>query len=188
MPAKTATYAALLLGINIGPHKRVPMAELKKMCERLGHVNVRTLLASGNVILEARNTDAGTLAREMEAQLKKTFGFEVGVIALTGNDLLKMLEEDPFRKIPATQNTRLYATLLAEAPRAKIALPPKHTAPDGGSFEILRVSDQAAYSVVVLGETGTTEAMEVLKKLFGKKITTRNWNTIRKIAEKISGK
>lgn len=56
------TYAAFLLGINIGPHKRVPMSELKKMCERMGFENVRTLLASGNVVFDAPKKSADTLA------------------------------------------------------------------------------------------------------------------------------
>ena len=56
------SYAALLLGINIGPHKRMPMGELKKMCECMGFANVRTLLASGNVIFDAPARSTETLA------------------------------------------------------------------------------------------------------------------------------
>ncbi len=43
-------YVAFLLGINIGPHKKVPMANLKEVLEKLGFTNVKTLLNSGNAI------------------------------------------------------------------------------------------------------------------------------------------
>lgn len=46
-------YAAFLRGINIGGNKKVPMADLKKMLEKIGFSNVQTILVSGNVVFDS---------------------------------------------------------------------------------------------------------------------------------------
>ncbi len=45
-------YVALLRGINLGTRNRVSMASLREVCEQSGASNVRTLIASGNVVLD----------------------------------------------------------------------------------------------------------------------------------------
>ncbi len=52
---------------------------------------------------------------------------------------------------------------------------------DDGSFQILSVKDRMVYSVLDVSQTKSTDAMNVLEKIFGKQITTRNWNTLLKI-------
>ena len=46
-------YAAFLRGINVGGHTIIKMGELRKVFESLGFWNVKTVLASGNVLFEA---------------------------------------------------------------------------------------------------------------------------------------
>ena len=53
-------HVALLRGINVGKAKRIAMADLKTLMERLGYREVRTLLNSGNVVFTA---PAATLVR-----------------------------------------------------------------------------------------------------------------------------
>ena len=55
------TYIALLKGINVGGNRRLPMADLKAALTEAGFDDVRTVLASGNVVLEAPTTDPATL-------------------------------------------------------------------------------------------------------------------------------
>lgn len=179
--SKSQRYAAFLLGINIGKHKPVPMAELKQMCEGMGFENVRTLLASGNVALVAKKHSNTALAKKIEEQLELTFGFEVGVIVRTMAELMKFVETDPFAKVKVTKDTRLYVTFLEEQPAEKIETPLKVEDKRGGKFRILAVRDSAVFSVVELGKSKTTDAMNILKEMFGEKITTRNWNTILKL-------
>lgn len=175
------TYAAFLLGINIGSHKRVAMSELKKMCERMGFENVHTLLASGNVVFEAPKKSVDTLAHELEMQLKKTFGFEVGVIVRTIADIQKMIDATPFKNIDATKHIR-YVIFYTEQPKEKI-LAGKIQDKKGNSFRILSVSDNAVFSARELDASATPDIMSVLGKMLGKKITTRNWNTIEKLIQ-----
>src|ERR1043165_6840469 len=43
-------YVALFRGINVGKAKRIAMADLRKLLEKLGYTAVATLLNSGNAI------------------------------------------------------------------------------------------------------------------------------------------
>jgi uncharacterized protein (DUF1697 family) len=47
------TYSALLRGINVGGHKKVPMAELRELLTKSGLENVQTYIQSGNVIFHS---------------------------------------------------------------------------------------------------------------------------------------
>ena len=57
------TYLALLRGINVGGHGKLPTAELTRLCTAAGFENVRTYIQSGNVIFTATPAIAATLLR-----------------------------------------------------------------------------------------------------------------------------
>jgi hypothetical protein len=44
------TFVALLRGINVGGKNKIPMADLRQLCERLDFGNVQTYIKSGNVV------------------------------------------------------------------------------------------------------------------------------------------
>jgi uncharacterized protein (DUF1697 family) len=174
-----ADYVAFLRGINVGGHRPVPMQGLKKAFESLQFKNVRTLLASGNVLFEAPRAD--TVAREMkiEVQLMKTFRHEIGVFIRTMEDLQRLSASRPFSGIPVTPQTRLYVTFLSEKLGKDLQIP--YESP-GGNFKILRASEREVWSVVtILPNSRSVDLMQVLEKKFGQRITTRNWQTILRV-------
>lgn len=181
MPTASITYVALLRGINVGGNKKVPMADLKKMLEKkMGFTNVRTLLASGNVLFDAAVASASELTHKLETQLHKTFGFEVPVILRTLADIQKIAKKKPFKGINITPETRLYITFLGENSK-KSTLKIPYESP-GKDFTILRASGSEVCSVLTLNpQTRSVDVMGVLEKEFGKNVTTRNWNTVEKI-------
>ena len=63
-------YAALLRGINVGRNKRVAMEDLRKILGRLGHVDVKTYLNSGNVVFTSRSENPRGVASEIEEALR----------------------------------------------------------------------------------------------------------------------
>jgi hypothetical protein len=71
-------------------------------------------------------------------------------------------------------------TFLKEEPKTGLKIP---YASDDESFRIIGLTDKAIFSVVDLEKTGTADAMNMLEKEFGKSITTRNYNTIVRIAK-----
>lgn len=173
-------YIALLRGINVGGNKIVPMADLKKMLGKMGYKNVKTILASGNVLLEARETKAQKLAETIGKKFEETFGFNSHIIVRTAEQIKKLVESEPFKGITVTADTRLYITFLTEKPKSVLQIP--YTSPDGG-FQILAVNESEVCSVLTLSpKSDTVKSMAILEKEFGKNITTRNWNTVMKFS------
>lgn len=173
-------FVALLLGINVGGNRKVPMGDLRKLFEKLKFTNVKTLLNSGNVVFESSESNKENLREKIEKALMSTCGFEVFVIVLSHKEIQKLVDEDPFKNIKITPNTRLYVTFLSEKPTTNLKISYESPKQD---FKIIRVTDNAVISVLELSEKDkTTDAMKVLNKICGKKITTRNWNTVKKIA------
>ena len=174
------TYVAFLRGINVGG-VIVKMDALKKAFESLRLKNIRTLLASGNVLFETKQTAAGVLTKTIEEKLKKTFGREIGVIVRTLAELERLAKSDPFKGIKVTPKTRLYVSFLSEKQKSAIKIP--HKSP-GADFKIIRLTETEACSVVTVTPNpreGTLGLMDFLDKEFGKRVTTRNWNTIEKV-------
>jgi len=172
-------YAAFLRGINVGGHKTVKMEELKKAFAALGFENVKTLLASGNVLFAAPRASESTLVKKIEKKLETAFGHEIGVLIRKIEGLQRLAEANPFAGIKVTPQTRLYVTFLAEKPKSGLKIP--YESPDK-NFKIIRANGSEVCSVLTLSPNSrTVDLMSILEKEFGRKVTTRNWNTIDKI-------
>lgn len=177
------TYTAFLRGINVGGNHKVPMKDLRTALESLDYTNVTTLLNSGNVIFDAPITAETDLAASLALSLEKTFGFPIPVLIRRADALLAFVNDNPFQAISTTKDTRLHVSFLKHATTAD------HTFPwstADGAFQILGVKDLAAFSVLNLSVNGTPKGMEAIERLFGKEVTTRNWNTILRMATKLN--
>jgi uncharacterized protein (DUF1697 family) len=171
-------YVVLLRGINVGG-KQVSMQKLKEMLVNMKFENVQTLLNSGNVVLQAPSKDIQALTAKIEKEIQKTFRFPVAVIIRPMEEVQSLVASNPFVGITTTSQTRLYVTFLSEKPNSKITLPYVSAEKD---FQIISITDTVVCSALTLSEKrGTTDVMKILEKEFGKKITTRNWNTVIKI-------
>lgn len=172
-------FAALLLGVNVGK-RRMKMADLKQSFVDLGYENVKTLLASGNVLFDTE--DSKKVATEkIEKKLLGDFGFEVKIILKPQEEIKKIIELKPFKGIPVTKNTRLYVTFLGAKNTSALSMPYFSPLKD---FEIIKIDDYEVYSVLtVTPGARTVDSMKILNKEFGKFNTMRNWNTVLKLIE-----
>ncbi len=179
MSTSLLAYVALLRGINVGGNKKVPMALLKKMLEKMGYTNVKTLLASGNAVFETTERDAEQIRSSCEKQFEKTFGFTSSFIIRKISDIVALAKADPFKGITVAPDIRLYITFLPGKPKSTLKIP--YTSPEG-DFRILKVTTGEVMSVLDLSKgSGTVDAMKIVEKEFGKEVTTRNWNTVLKL-------
>ncbi len=169
-------FVSLLRGINVGGHKKVPMADLKKHYEKLGFINVKTLLNSGNVVFEGDESDLPKIPDDLE----KAYGFKIPVITIPFDRVSKIVDKDPFKNIEVTHKTRLYVTFLPQKHNDPLEIP---YSSDDNSFQIIDQTDTSIFSVLDLEKAGTVDAMKILEKAYGKNITTRNFNTILKISK-----
>ena len=178
----TQTYVALLRGINVGGHHKVPMADLRKEMEGMGFSKVITLLNSGNVIFEGPKGELGDIESQLENDLGRIFGFPIPVLLRTGQAIQEIVEADPFKEFELTKKIRFYISFLQGEAKHDLTLP---WVSEDTSFTIVDVQHQAIISVLDIGLSSTPKGMEALEKIFGKKMTTRNWKTLNRIAGKL---
>jgi uncharacterized protein (DUF1697 family) len=187
MSKQKPSLVAFLRGINVGGHT-IKMADLKEAFESLGSENVKTVLASGNVLFDhalfgAAHAGADALTNTLETGLKQRFGYAIPVLLRTIVELQQLAESQPFQGVDVTPATRLYVTFLAAPHRgaAQGALAIPYTSPDG-NYRILRATEREVCSVLthVEGER-TTDLMAILEKEYGRNVTTRNWNTVTRL-------
>ncbi len=172
-------YAVFLRGINVGGNKKVPMAKLTEVLKKAGFTNVKTLLASGNVLFESSSSKPQEIQKKIESMIEKTFGFSSHTIVRKFSELEAIAKKDPFKNIKVTKDTRLYVTFLSEASKSKLKLP--YVSP-GKDFSILQVVDGVVISVLTVNpKMRSVDSMQILEKEFGKNVTTRNWNTVQKL-------
>lgn len=175
-------YVAFLRGINVSGHHKVPMADLRKEMEKLNFEKVITILNSGNIIFDSAKDDVKSLEKIVSDHLEKTFGFPIPTIIRKSETIYHLLDKDPFKDILLTKDIRLYVSFLQEDVKTDLQLPWVN---DNNAFKIIGKIDKAIISVLDLSITKTPKGMEALERYFGKQITTRNWNTIKRIEKKL---
>lgn len=166
-------YAAFLRGVT---PMNAKMPELKRCFEEAGFSEVRTLLSSGNVVFGARQASAPSLERRAEAAMKKHLGRSFLAIVRPVDALREILALDPYRPFRLKKGAKRVVTFLRTIPRTKIALPVES---DGA--RILCIEDGEVFSAYVPGPRGPV-FMSLIESTFGKDLTTRTWDTVRKVA------
>jgi uncharacterized protein (DUF1697 family) len=174
--AAPTRYVALLRGINLGKARQVGMPRLVEVLAARGHENVRTHLRSGNVVLDSPLGEK-ELATDLSTAIGKEFGFEVPVVVRTGAEMVAVVTGDPFATV-ATDPARYLVTFMAEPPdpAAVDALPPA----EGGDF---LVRGRELYLWLPDGIQNTPLASWKWDRLLGRPGTSRNWNTVVRLAD-----
>jgi uncharacterized protein (DUF1697 family) len=167
----------LLRGVNLGPNRRLKMADLRAAVESLGHTDVETYLQSGNVVFTpaGRSKDLGV---GITAALKDAVGMDVGVLTRTGAQLAKIVAANPYDREDPTKVVVTFLDRAADASPAKeIDLP--SFAPEG-----LTVRGTEVYFDLPYGQA-RSKLLEALNKRkgFGGVATSRNWRTVLALAE-----
>jgi uncharacterized protein (DUF1697 family) len=105
-------FIALLRAVNVGGTGKLPMSDLKRLCEKAGFRNVRTYIASGNVVAERDGSDAQAKAA-LEAELGAYASKPVGVIVRSAVEMSEVAALNPF---PDRAANRTVAIFLDHAP------------------------------------------------------------------------
>jgi uncharacterized protein (DUF1697 family) len=166
---------ALLRGINVGVHKKVPMAQLKAVLEGLGFAQVETLLNSGNVAFDGDSITGEALADT----LAQAFGFAIPTLVHPQAAIQALVALQPFAGQPAHKDIRWYVTFLPQPVPPPVPFP--HPIADG-ALTLLSQTELALMSVLDVRLKGSVEAYTVWERLYGKDITTRTWDTVMKLS------
>lgn len=173
------TYIALLRGINVGGNKIIKMLDLKAMFQSMDLHNVRTYIQSGNVIFESNEGSVDILSAAIERRIKDVFGFDVPVILRTLEELENTLLNNPFDLPEAADLKRMYVTFLAAEPSPEV-LDKLRVYEDGP--DKLRFVGKEMYVLYEISISQSALSKVPLDKILGIPATTRNWNTVNKLA------
>lgn len=164
------TFIALLRAVNVGGTGKLPMAELKGMCEDCGFADVRTYIASGNVVFTSDKTEA-QVKKSLEAKLADYAGKPVGAALRTGAEMAAVLAANPFAE---RAGNRSVAIFLDKAPPADAL----DHASGVGAEEEMQLGQREIY--VFYGEGMAHTRLKIPAAKAG---TARNMNTIARLAE-----
>jgi uncharacterized protein (DUF1697 family) len=173
----SATYVALLRGINVGGKHIVPMKQLGEIFAEAKCVNVRTYIQSGNVVFTAPPKVAKSLPAVVGKKIEERFGFSAPVILRDREELARVTRSNPFLKAGLPENT-LHVYFLLDLPSAAAteALDPQRSAPDR-----FQVSGREIYLHLPNGMGRS----KLTSTYFDSKLKTvasaRNWATVCKL-------
>lgn len=168
---------AILRGINVGGKRKILMADLKALCEKLGLKNVKTYIQSGNLIFTSDNQNS-KLENILENEILEKFGFDVPVIVRDSQELQASIEKNPF--IKTCDIAQLHLTFLKDKPtkdnEEKILM--YNFEPDK-----FKINDKDVFIFCA----GKYHQSKLTNNFFEKKLkvgaTTRNWKTVLKLSE-----
>ncbi|WGD48793.1 DUF1697 domain-containing protein [Bradyrhizobium sp. CB1650] len=163
------SFVALLRAVNVGGTGKLPMSELKAMCEELGFADVATYIASGNVVFTSRKSESA-IKTAIEKRLHAYAGAPVGVLVRSAVEMAQVAADNPF---PKAAPNRTVAIFLDRAPPADALAGIR-----GQKDEELRLGRREIY--VHYGDGMGTSKLVIPAAKAG---TARNMNTIATLAK-----
>jgi uncharacterized protein (DUF1697 family) len=169
---------ALLRGVNLGKTARVSMPELRELLTGLGYEDVRTYVASGNVVLTS-SLQPARLERELRAQIADGLGVDVPVLVRTRDELARIVERNPLADV-ADNGSRYMVSFLSAKPKAGVV---RELAKLDVEPERVVAHGHELYAWHPDGVGRSKLAALLTEKRLGVVATARNWNTVTKLLE-----
>lgn len=167
-----AVFIALFRGINVGGNHKLPMKELADRLSEAGLTDVKTYIASGNVVFRAK-AKVPALATKIEAIVEEGFGFRPAVLVLTPEKLDAIIAANPFKDAP--EQGKAQHVFFLQAPAASI----DRALLDGlkQGREAYALTDDAFYLYAPDG-IGQSKLAEKIDRAVKATKTARNLNTV----------
>jgi uncharacterized protein (DUF1697 family) len=168
-------YAAFLRGVNVGG-ANLKMADVAAAFADAGFADVRTVLASGNVLLDSPG-DAAAVRASAEASLRERFGYQAWVLVYDINTVHAIVEAYPFE--PEVAGFHSYVTFVADA---AVLDELSALATDISAGEKIASGDGVIYWQVPKGSTLDSSVGKTMgNKRYKSSTTTRNLRTLGKV-------
>jgi len=169
-------YAALLRGINVGGHHKVPMADLRAVFEAHGASEVSTYIQSGNIVFASDASEA-ELSSELSGAIEERFGFPVPLVLRDASELASAGQEHPLAHL-GVEEKLTHVVFLTAAPSKAAA-----TAADFTSYapDELVVRGRDVYVAYPNGSGRSKLTLDVIERQLGGPATGRNWLTVQKL-------
>lgn len=166
-------YVALLRAVNVGGTGKIAMEDLRALATRLGFSDVRTHIASGNLLFSSAQDEAGVKAA-LESVLAAHMGKAIPVYIRTSAEMTATVASDPF---PDAHGSRHLVYFLDSPPATDLI----ETARDRNGE---RIALGVREVFVDYGDNIRNTRLKLPRMQGG---TGRNMNTVRKLAALLSG-
>jgi uncharacterized protein (DUF1697 family) len=165
-------YVALLRAVNVGGTGKLPMAVLARLCEAAGFKEVKTYIASGNVVFRSGRQEH-QVRSVLEEQLREYSDSNIGVIVRTGDEIIDTLSRNPFADAPGNR----VVVLFVDGPLPVDPL----DGVTGMKDERVQLGRRELFVLYPEGMANTRLHISCEKKG-----TARNMNTVAKLAEMVA--
>lgn len=176
---KNITYLALLRGVNVGGNRKIEMVKLKRTFELLGFSDVKTFIASGNVIFHTTEKDISKLASIIESAIKKDFGISTKVLVRDFESMEKLVKAIPDSCVNNDDIKCDVMFLWKEIDHKKIL----KQLPYNSSIEDLKYIPGAVIWRIDRKNTSKSRMFKIVGTKLHQYLTVRNPNTVRKLYE-----
>jgi uncharacterized protein (DUF1697 family) len=167
-------WVVFLRAVNVGGTNRCRPALIAKQLTKFGVVNIG---AVGTFVVHKNVSESA-----LRAAFARKLPFKCEIMICPARDIMKLTSRDPFSREPSSPDITRFVNVLHKRLRAVPPLPLSLPSDDDWLLKIIAIQDR-----FVLGlyrrEMKAISYLGKIEKKFGVAATTRNWNTIQKVAQ-----
>ncbi len=172
-----AVYIALIRGINVGGHNKVPMAELRDAYEKIGLSQVKTYIQSGNVVFESEES-AEQLRPLLEKAISDRFGISAAIAVRSAAEWTGMIANCPYDPQALRDKHSIHVAFLTEPLSAKALDILEASKEDCDEYAVAESEVYFLFRQSMLDSKLANSLQRI-----GRTMTLRNWNTVSKLAD-----
>ena len=170
-------WVVFLRAVNVGTANRCQPAIIAKQLAKFGVINIG---AVGTFVVRENVSESA-----LRAAIARKLPFKCEIMICPARDILNLASKDPFAGQPSGENMTRFVSVLAKRPRVLPALPFSLPSDDEWLLQIIAIQKRFVLGLYrrqmkAIGYLGKIE------KLLGVAATTRNWNTLQKVAKILS--
>ena len=177
-------HIGVIRAVNVGGHGGLGMDDLRATVASLGFTDVRTYLATGNVLFRSAGRAPPSLERALEVATRDRTGIATDFIVRTSAEWDAARAANPFPDAARDDPAHLTVIFL-KGPPARGAEGALRAAIRGR--EQIRVVGTQAYAVYPDGIGRSKLTLPVIERHLGFRGTARNWSTVSRLAALASG-
>jgi len=172
------TYIAFLRGVNVSGKHKIPMGELRELCDEIKLLEVKTYIQSGNVIFKSEVDSTTELENQLSKAILKHFEFEVPVIVKTIGQLVEILDKNPYESKDEILRKQNYFVLLYNKASTEEV---EKLKTESFKNEEFSVSDNCIYLKCKAGYGKAKLNNNLVERKLKVLATTRNYRTMMKL-------
>ncbi len=110
------TYISLLRGINVSGQKKIKMADLRDILEKLGFFNIRTYIQSGNLVFDVEGLSSDQISERINKEIRKEYDFDVGTWTRQREEFIDIVSANPYNSVDENDHKQIYFVFLCQQP------------------------------------------------------------------------